>query len=59
MNTHLIAFDVTYGISRYTYKTYEHAKKYSSKQLFVFEKNYPSKNTDYVSLFVGLVIKDV
>ena len=58
MNTHLIAFDVTYGISRYTYKFYENAKKYSSKQLFVFEKNYPTKNADYVSLFVGLVIKD-
>ena len=56
MNTYLIAWHENYGMSRYIYKFY---KNTSSKELFVFEKNYPTKNADYVSLFVELVIKDV
>ena len=58
MNT-LIAFDATYGIVRYTYKFYQHSKTSTMKELFVFQKNYPTKNTDYVSLFVKLCIKDI
>lgn len=59
MNTYLIAWHENYGIGKYTKHFYDGTKKYSSKELFVFEKNYPTKNADYVSLFVGLVIKDV
>ena len=59
MNSKLIAFDLTYGLGKYTYKYYKDNQKRCKKELFVFEKNSPSKNANYVSLFVGLVIKDV
>lgn len=57
MKIDLIAYDTTYGLGRYTKKFYEDMKKISKKELFVYVKNYPTKNTDSVSLFVEIVIK--